>query len=102
MLAEPAQALGYLATDQPFETAFERIRAYAGFTPLCNASGAPAISLPLGRSAAGLPIGVQLAAAHGGDATLLELARSIEEARPWERVAPRERWAGAAQRQPTS
>jgi amidase len=88
VLPQPAPLLGYLATDLPFETAFERIRAYATFTPIHNASGAPAISLPLGRSSAGLPIGVQFAAAHGGDRTLLELALSIETAQPWQRVAP--------------
>jgi amidase len=88
VLADPAPPLGYLATDVPFETAFERLRSYACFTPLHNASGAPAISLPLGRGAAGLPIGVQFAAAHGRDGTLLELALSIEAARPWQRVAP--------------
>ena len=92
VLAEPAPPLGYLAADVPFETAFERIRAYAPFTPLYNASGAPAISLPLGRSAASLPIGVQLAAAHGNDRSLLELALSIEAAQPWERMAPRDAW----------
>ena len=93
VLAEPAPPLGYLATDLPFETKCARVRSYVAFTQLCNASGAPAISLPLARSATGLPIGVQLAAAHGRDGTLLELARSIEEAQPWEAIAPREAWA---------
>jgi amidase len=86
-LATPAPQLGYLAPDGAFETQFERVRAFTPFTPLYNASGAPAISLPLGRSRAGLPIGVQFAAAHGRDRVLLELASSIEEAFPWERVA---------------
>jgi amidase len=92
VLAEPAPPLGYLATDLPFETMFERLRAYAPFTPIHNVSGAPAIALPLGRTASGLPIGVQLAAARGADRTLLELALSIEEAQPWPRTAPREAW----------
>ena len=87
VLATPPPPLGYLATDVPFDTAFERIRAYAAFTPIHNASGAPAISLPLGRSAAGLPIGVQLAAAPGGDRMLLELALSLEAAQPWKAIA---------------
>jgi amidase len=86
-LAEPAPAIGYLATDLPFDVTFARVRTYAPFTPLYNAAGAPAIALPLGRSASGLPIGVQFAARHGTDRTLLELARSIEAARPWPRAA---------------
>jgi amidase len=90
--AEPAPPLGYLAPDLPFETLFARIRAYVPFTPLHNASGAPAISLPLARSSAGLPIGVQFAAAHGHDRMLLDLALSIEAAQPWETTAPRQAW----------
>jgi amidase len=88
VVAEPAPSLGWLATDLPFETVFERLRAFAGFTCLYNTAGAPAISLPLGRSASGLPIGVQFGAAPGNDRTLLELARSLEVAQPWPKAAP--------------
>lgn len=94
-LPDPAQLLGYLAPDLPFDTHFERVRPFAGFTSVYNVSGAPAISLPLGRSLAGLPIGVQLATAHGQDRVLLELATSIEAAKPWEAMAPRQRWLPA-------
>jgi amidase len=82
-LSEPAPPLGYLATNQPFETAFERIRAYAPFTPIHNAAGAPAISLPMAHSSTGLPIGVQFAAARRHDAVLLQLARALEAAHPF-------------------
>jgi amidase len=91
-LPDPAQLLGYLATDLPFETYFERVRPFAAFTSVYNVSGAPAIALPLGRTRAGLPIGVQLATAHGQDRVLLELATSIEAAKPWEAMAPRQTW----------
>ncbi len=53
------------------------------FTPLFNASGAPATSIPLGKSKDGLPVGVQLGAALGGEATLLQLAHALEQAAPW-------------------
>jgi amidase len=85
--AEPAPRLGTLATDLPFGTLLERLRTYCAFTPIQNVSGAPAVSLPLGRSAAGLPIGVHFAAARGDDTTLLELAAAIERERPWEHAA---------------
>jgi amidase len=87
-LAELPPKLGWISTEAPFEAWFERIRTYVPFTPLQNAAGAPAISLPLGRAENGLPIGVQFAGPFGGDATLLSLALELEEAAPWPRLAP--------------
>ena len=54
--------------------------------PLQNATGDPAISLPLGRNTAGLPIGVQLASSQGHEARLLEVAYELEEAIPFARI----------------
>jgi amidase len=76
----PAPELGYLGPEVPFETALERVRNTFCFTPLQNATGDPAISLPLGLSGAGLPIGVQLAAPHGGERRLLAVAYELEAA----------------------
>ena len=53
------------------------------FTPLFNATGAPAASLPLSHDDDGLPIGVQIGAALGNEALLLRLARELERAAPW-------------------
>jgi Asp-tRNA(Asn)/Glu-tRNA(Gln) amidotransferase A subunit family amidase len=61
---------------------------YLGFTLLFNMSGDPAISLPLGTTADGLPVGVQLAAARGSDGLLLALAAALEEAMPWSTRMP--------------
>lgn len=49
------------------------------FTALFNATGQPAISLPLGRSLSGLPIGVQLVARFGREDLLLAVASQLEE-----------------------
>jgi amidase len=56
---------------------------YIPFTPLFNATGQPAMSVPLHWNAAGLPIGLQFAARLGDDATLFRLAGQLERARPW-------------------
>jgi amidase len=54
------------------------------YTQQFNVTGQPAISLPLGVSAAGLPIGVQFVAAPGREDLLVRLASQIEEAGPWQ------------------
>lgn len=53
-----------------------------------NVSGLPAISLPLGTSSEGLPIGVQLVAAYGRDDRVLSVAAQLEQALPWARRRP--------------
>jgi aspartyl-tRNA(Asn)/glutamyl-tRNA(Gln) amidotransferase subunit A len=53
-----------------------------------NLSGYPAISIPAGLSASGLPIGLQAYARRHEDALLLDLALVMEQARPWPKVAP--------------
>jgi len=53
------------------------------FNPQYNASGQPAITLPLHWSKDGLPVGVQFAARYGDEALLLRIASQIEQAFPW-------------------
>jgi Asp-tRNA(Asn)/Glu-tRNA(Gln) amidotransferase A subunit family amidase len=48
-----------------------------------NATGQPAIQLPLNVNKTGLPIGVQFVARYGGEMTLLKLAVELEKAAPW-------------------
>ncbi|GAB3989104.1 amidase [Nocardioides marmoraquaticus] len=45
---------------------------------LVTVTGCPALSLPFGRTADGLPVGLQLVAAHGRDRFLLEVAAALE------------------------
>ena len=52
-------------------------------TQLFNQTGQPAISLPLHWTPEGLPVGVQLAAAMGGEDLLLRVSSQIEAAAPW-------------------
>jgi amidase len=56
---------------------------------LFNVTGTPSISLPLGQSESGLPIGVQFAAPFGDEAALIRIAAAFEKAMPWkDRIPP--------------
>lgn len=81
-LAEPAPELGVLDTTKP-EVMYARAGDFSAMTSIYNVTGQPAISLPTGRDATGVPVGTQLAAAFGGEALLLRVAAQIEHARPW-------------------
>lgn len=53
------------------------------FCTIWTLCGLPAVSLPAGRGSHGLPLGLQLVGADGGDASLLAAARWCEEILPW-------------------
>lgn len=80
VLGHTTPPLGHLSPTTPFEVLIDRLRDYVAFTPLDNVAGTPAMSLPLAMTATGMPIGVQLHAAHGAERTLLEVAFELEEA----------------------
>jgi amidase len=82
-----APPLGALAATD-VDTFNRKFWEHAPFTCAFNASGGPAMSLPLARNAAGLPIGVHFGAAFGRDGTLFALAGQLERARPWPVTAP--------------
>ncbi|CAN7770307.1 amidase [Variovorax sp. LjRoot84] len=62
-------------------------RSAAVFATFVNVAGIPAISLPAGRGASRLPIGLQLAGAFGRDLQVLGLAMEYESASPWQLLA---------------
>jgi amidase len=65
------------------EEYWRRVFAFSPFTVWFNITGQPAVVLPLGQTADGLPLSVQLVARYGDEATLFRLASQIEAARPW-------------------
>lgn len=86
MATRPAWRLGELsegASAFTFEQWGERMLQYVPFTQLYNATGQPAIAIPLHQSADNLPVGVQFVGRFGDEATLLSLAAQLEQAQPW-------------------
>lgn len=81
-VAQPPPRIGAWKSLGVQET-FERASQLAAFTAFFNLGGQPAVNIPLGVDANGLPMGLQLAARQGQDALLLSLARTVEEAMPW-------------------
>jgi amidase len=66
-----------------------KAREVATFTGIFNATGQPAISLPLEMSEEGLPVGIQFVAPMWREDLLIQLAGELERAHPWiDRRAP--------------
>jgi amidase len=82
----PPQPLDTFLADT--ERVAEDDLAYIPFTYPFNISGQPAISLPLGWTDDGLPIGVQLVGQPYGEASIIRLAAQVERAAPWETMYP--------------
>jgi aspartyl-tRNA(Asn)/glutamyl-tRNA(Gln) amidotransferase subunit A len=53
-----------------------------------NVWGLPAISIPCGFTAAGLPIGLQIIGPHWGEAAVLQVAHAYEQATAWHKREP--------------
>ena len=95
VLITPTAAMPAFAAEGPMprEIAGQRVHPAMAvpFAMLGNMWGGPAISVPAGITAAGLPVGVHIIGDQHRDDVVLRLARVLEEAQPWPRLAPRAR-----------
>jgi len=88
-MGAPPEKLGVLALSNPdLPTLVTRLLTSVGYTQVFNASGHPAMSVPLCWNAKGLPIGIQFAARLGEEGALFRLAGQLEKARPWAERRP--------------
>ena len=79
--------------EYPTEIDGEPMADYLDWMSSCcviTATGCPAVSVPAGFSADGLPVGLQLVAPPGADLRLLEVAAAVEAVTGHGRVAPPE------------
>jgi amidase len=88
-LAEPPVPLGTFDSppDNPLQ-GFMRSVQFVPFTPIANATGQPAMTVPLFWNDEGLPVGAHFMGRFGDEATLFRLAAQLERARPWENRRP--------------
>ncbi len=71
------------ANRQDFQAYIEAVVGFTPFTMTWNATGQPAISLPLSETSSGFPVGVQFVGRFGDEATLIRLSSQLESANPW-------------------
>ena len=82
-LAHETPYVGHLDPMADYDSILDRLETWVPFTPIQNATGDPAISLPLARTASGLPQGMMFSGPNGAEAALLELAFELEQAQPF-------------------
>ncbi len=69
--------------DAPSDGPYAGQPNWTPFTYPFNLTGQPALSVPCGRTAAGLPVGLQIVGARFADALVLRAGRAYEQAHPW-------------------
>lgn len=89
MLSGPPLPIGSFPMDHgDVELQWRRMSDFAPYAMLANVGGTPALTVPHGRDARGLPLPVQLIGPMASDGLLLRLARALQRAEPWGFAAP--------------
>ncbi|WBB66855.1 amidase [Micromonospora sp. WMMD812] len=85
-LAAPQAPVGWFTADGDPEADFDRQRRFSPYCAIFNVTGEPSVSLPVGTTAAGLPVGVLLTGRYGDDARLIATAAELENSSDgWDR-----------------
>ena len=89
MLARGAQPIGSYPMDHDdVDAHWQKMNAFAPYAALANISGFPALSMPFGEDANGMPLAIQLIATMGADNLLLNLGQRLEEDHRWQHKFP--------------
>jgi amidase len=87
-IARTSLPLGEVRMDGSLEQYEEALAPMIPFTAVCNATGVPAMSVPLAWTGEGLPIGLHFVGRFGAEEMLLSLAAQLEQVRPWRESRP--------------
>ena len=88
MASPPAKLGTFDVRRSDIDGLYAELIRYVPYTPLFNATGQPAVSLPLQRSSSGLPLGMMFVGRFGAEGMLYSLAGQLEEALPWKERRP--------------
>jgi len=87
-IARTSLPLGTVRMDGTLDAFDRRVAPMTAFTAVCNATGVPAMSVPIEWTDDDLPIGMHFVARYGAEETLYALAAQLEHARPWRNRRP--------------
>jgi amidase len=87
-----ARPLGRYPGDGSLAALLAELETTTRYTDPFSVSGQPCISVPVGRTASGMPCGVQLAAPHGHDGLVLRTARHLENSLGFDAAGPPQDW----------
>lgn len=92
-VSRPPQRLGVMDQNAPAVDAYDftdrHTLSLGHVCAMFNATGHPAMSVPLYWNAQGLPIGAHFVGRYADEATLFRLAAQLEIARPWDVRRPK-------------
>ena len=88
-LVAPARATVAYPLDRNFNEAYRGFRDGVALIPAGNVAGQPALSIPTGTGADGLPTGIQLTGKAWSEARLISIARAYQDATEWHRRRPK-------------
>lgn len=92
-LTRPAVKLGTFPSADPWRIdkngkRVHEVYTWTAFVFPFNATGQPAVSIPMGFNRAGLPLGLQIVGRPNDEAGIIAIAAQFEEARPWKDKLP--------------